>query len=182
MVQGGQILVIKAPIWGGETAARLAGVVSGVLLAYLAEKGAGTRSLFLLDEAPRLSDRIDFASATALLRSSGVCVGLICQDVSQFGREELRDPILANCETILSLRNPGHETVRFLQKKLGSRRSTSVTRSRDPHSGRASISEAFADSAVLGEREISQVPWVEYPAIILCPRITTKPIVVDLGR
>ncbi|MBC8235390.1 type IV secretory system conjugative DNA transfer family protein [bacterium] len=89
---------------------------------------------FILDESPRLRDRIDFKEVLSVSRSARVGVCLAAQDVAQFGDEREVSAILTNCLTFAVLRGCSPETARYFSSRLGQRSEqvVSVNRHREP--------------------------------------------------
>lgn len=176
--------------------ARVAEVLSGMMLNQLFNKvyrrfanprHPGRRSLFfVIDEAPRLKQRIKFDEVLSVSRSADVGICLAAQDVNQFGEEREYTAILANCLSFIAMRGSSIDTARYLSGRLGQRQEQAVGTStnRGPvdlfsHSGttRSSVSVP-----VIGEREIMHPPGSVYTATAHISPVSPKPFLVDLTR
>jgi type IV secretory pathway TraG/TraD family ATPase VirD4 len=140
--------------------------------------------LLILDEAPRLKDRIDLPSLMSLAASTRMSVVLAVQEVNNF-RDDERDVIFANCGTQILMGGAGPKTTEYFGARLGTRvgvrqvQSSSYTRSE----GRAWQSgHQAADVPVLGHVELSNPPGGPFSAVVHSRSLSRKPIIVDLTR
>jgi type IV secretory pathway TraG/TraD family ATPase VirD4 len=140
--------------------------------------------LLVLDEAPRLKDRLDLPRLMAVAASSGMSILLAMQEVNDFEEKE-REVILANCATHILLPGTGPKTTEYFGTRLGTRvavrqtQSSSYTR-REGHTWQAG--HQSAEVAVLGRAELASPPGGDYPAIVQNYAMSRKPILVDLTR
>jgi len=84
--------------------------------------GKRTAPLFLVvDEAPRLKNRIDFEEVLAVARGAATGVCLACQDVAQLGDDATRSALLTSCDTFVVLPGSSSESAAHLSRRLGDR-------------------------------------------------------------
>ena len=169
---------------------KLGEAVSGLFLSQFLNKQLqkfNTRSrpvLLILDEAPRLKDRIDLPSLMALAASANMSVVLAVQEVNNF-RDDERDVIFANCGTQVLMAGAGPKTTEYFGARLGHRiavrqtQSSSYTR-REGRTWQAG--HQTADVPVLGHAELSNPPGGPYSAIVHSRSLSRKPIIADLTR
>lgn len=196
-------------IIGDKLNNRRAGTLTSLMLNYLFShvynrlRGLGNVQIplyFILDEAPRLKDKIDFAEITSVGRgaNSGIC--LAAQDVTQFGSERATMEILVNCNTIITTKGVGPDSARFLSRMLGKRKVAEATFKPDTlrsdmgaiERGESLIwillkklfpnttSTRYVDVPVLADREIMYPPMGKYPGIVLVSPVCSKPVLVEL--
>lgn len=180
------LVLVTAPLADGK----LSEAVSGLFLAQflnvqLRKFNTSSRPVLLvLDEAPRLKDRLDLPRLMATSASSGMSVLLAIQEVSDFNEGE-RKAILANCGTHILMSGAGPDTTDYFSARLGKRivarqtQSTSYT-ARDGRSFQTGVQNSEID--VLGRNELASPPGGAYAAIVHCYEVSRKPILVDLGR
>jgi len=180
------LVVVTAPLADDK----LSEAVSGLFLAQflniqLGKFNTASRPVLLvLDEAPRLKDRLDLARLMATSASSGMSVVLAIQEVSEFDEAE-RKTILANCATHILMAGAGPDTTDYFSSRLGKRivarqtQSTSYT-ARDGRSFQTGVQNSEVD--VLGRNELAHPPGGKYSAIVHNYDMSHKPILVDLSR
>lgn len=179
------LFVVTAPIAHG----RLSTAVSSLFLGQFLNRQfqqfnrSSRPVLLVLDEAPRLKDRLDLAQLMAVSASSGMSVLLAVQEVTDFEEKE-RDVILANCGTHILLHRAGHRTTEFFGQRLGTRVATRQTQSssytREGASWQAGLQSA--EVPVLGRAELASPPGGEFGAFVHSYDLSRKPILVDLTR
>lgn len=181
------LLIIGAPLSFRKSSEVLSSIMLSQLITYvyrrLEVRGLGNVPLhFLIDEAARLKDRINYEEFLSTARSARTGITLALQDVTQLGTEREAQSVLANCQTAIVFAGCSHETANFLQDRLGQRKVQKVgvnRRDLELFGGRNQSSE---DAAVLGDREIMHIPVGLYPAIVHARGISAKPILVELDR
>jgi len=145
---------------------------------------------FLIDEAARLRDRIDFDQVMSVIRSADAGMVLAAQDVTQFGTEQERSAILTNCLTKIIFRGCSPDTANVFSEYLGKRNEFSVTSS-DSRNPWASIfsnittkNEQIVTLPVLGSREIMHPPDTcgRFCALIHSSQTSGKPFLVSFPR
>jgi hypothetical protein len=148
--------------------------------------GAAARPVvFMVDEAPRLKDRVDLEQVLSVARGANAGVCLAAQDVAQFGDEQRQSALLANCHSYVSMHGVSPASAAYLSKRLGTRAREEMTvtvsgsrRVFEPP-GR---SRQAAVGPVLGAREIMYPPFGPLTAVVHCPSAATGPFLVDLER
>ena len=176
--------------------ARAAEVMSGMILNQLfnhvyrrftaGSAGTATPLYFIIDESPRLKDRINYEEVLSVARSAKVGVCLAAQDVNQFGDQRQQTAILANCLTFITLRGASPDTAKYLSSRLGQRYEQMLIATRnhgpfDVFSQRGRNMQSVP-MPVLGEREIMHPPASTYCGIVQVSPVSGKPFLVDLTR
>jgi type IV secretory pathway TraG/TraD family ATPase VirD4 len=192
-LQTRHLLIVGAPLSGGQVSVTLSGLMLGQLKQRLFERfSSGQGSvLFVIDEAPQLADRVDVAQLMEVARSAGVGVVVAFQDAAKIRDENDRSSILSNAATLAMLPGASPLSVEALVKRLGQRfeRTHGLT-SGGPRIGwTPNIPQQTLGTEavpVLREREISQIPFGTRPAVVHVQArelgVTTKPMLVDLYR
>lgn len=185
------LLVIGASLADARASEVMSSIMISQLLAQVYRRfdagGARTaRPLYLIiDEAPRLKTRIDYAEVLSVARSARVGICLAAQDVSQFGDEREASGILSNCLTFICLRGVSAETARYFSGRLGNRADVAVEQgvNRGPrelvpgqHFGYQNVS-----LPVLDARAIMHPPFDTYSGIVHVSPVSPKPFLVDLA-
>lgn len=183
------MLIVGAPLRGGEVSATLAGLMLNQLAQRLYERfGSRQRPvLLMIDEAPQLVDRVDLAQLMEVSRSAGVGVVAAMQDVARVKDENDRSSILSNAAAFAILPGASPTSVGEFGKRLGQRfeRTAGLTMG-----GRAAglPTQTFGTEAVpvLRDREIMHPPFGTRSALIhvKAPElgVTAKPLLVDMHR
>jgi type IV secretory pathway TraG/TraD family ATPase VirD4 len=140
---------------------------------------------FIIDEAPRLRERIDYEQLLAVARGARAGVCLAAQDVAQFGTEQEQSALLANCHTYVSMAGASPASAAYFGARLG-------TRERDGFTVTTGGTRQFTDApqltrqtqtaAVLGPREIMFPPFGAHSALVHCPSASAAPFLVTLDR
>jgi len=182
----GGLVIVSAPIADGKLAEAASGIFLSLFLNRRFKKfGAAPRPVLLvLDEAPRLRDRIDLPSLLSLSAGAGVSVVLAVQEVHDL-REDERDVIFANCANLILMAGAGHKTTEYVSSRLGRRIAVKKTRSTSHalREGRV-VQSGFenAEVPVLGHSELASPPGGQYGATVHSYSLSRKPIIVDLTR
>lgn len=183
------LIVIGAPLHGSRTSVTLSSLMISQITRELYTRFGTTQGqqVFLfLDEAARLTDRINFEELLSVSRRAGVSVVLAAQTVTQFRDENERSAILDNCGTYISLPTPSKESAEYFISRLGQRQQSSMSVNRQIGSTFSSSSTQYSRSVasvpVIGPREIMDPPWGGRPAVIHCVEAASAPILVDLSR
>jgi type IV secretory pathway TraG/TraD family ATPase VirD4 len=182
------LLVAVAPLADGRLAETLSGMlVSQVILRVFSRFGnsQSPRPLFLMiDEAPRLKDRLNYEELLAVARGASVGVCLAAQDVTQFGDADTRTSILSNCQSLIVLPGTSPETAGYLSKRLGERPVEQVSVTQAPTGGffgTRTVGGSSGMAPVLGLREIMHPPFGDHVSIAHIPSVTREPFLVDLS-
>lgn len=199
-------LLVIGDSLGNERAAKLSSLILNQLFNHVYRRnkaGLGRRvpMSLIIDEAPRLNNRLNYEEILAVARNPDVGICLVAQDVSQFGNEREAAKILNNCNTGIVLKGVSPETAEFLSKQFKKRREQKVNvlrqrgladDFRDLDEGKSLLEIMLKnlipnptsidniEVPVLGEREIMYPPRGRYPATVLSTPITNKPFLVDL--
>jgi type IV secretory pathway TraG/TraD family ATPase VirD4 len=187
------LLIVGAPMRGGQISATLSGLLLNQLKQRLFERfGSGRRPVLLvIDEAAQIADRVDLAQLMEVARSAGVGVVVALQDAAKLRDEGDRSSILSNAASFVVLPGCSPLTVDAFSRRLGQRfEHTHGLTSGGPRQGwgPAIPQQSFGTEAVpvLREREIMQVPFGDRPALAHVNAhelgITPKPLIVDLYR
>lgn len=184
------LLIVGAALADGRAAEVMSGMFINQMNNYVYRRlsGAQSKSLplyFILDEAARLKDRINYEEMLSVVRSAKVGVCLASQDVSQFGEARQQSAILSNCLTFIALRGSSADTAKYLSSRLGQRHENQVHAT----TNRGSLdllsthgkSQQTVSIPVLGEREIMHPPGSPYAAVVHVTPVTKKPFLVDLN-
>jgi hypothetical protein len=180
------LLVVTAPL----ADERLSEAVSGLFLSQFINtqlKKFNTNSrpiLLVLDEAPRLKERLDLPRLMATSASSGMSVLLALQEVTDFDDKE-RDTVLSNCVTHILMPGAGAPTTEYFGKRLGTRTVARQTQSMNYSSREGPSFQTGVQNSelpVLGRAEMTTPPGGPYSAIVHCHELSRKPILVDLTR
>jgi type IV secretory pathway TraG/TraD family ATPase VirD4 len=180
------LFVVSAPI----ADQKLSEAVSGLFFSQFLNKQLqkfNTQSrpvLLVLDEAPRLKDRIDLPGLMSLAASTRMSVVLAVQEVNNF-REDERDVIFANCGTHVLMAGAGPKTTEYFGARLGTRVAVRQTQSSSYTRGAGRTWQSghqAADVPVLGHAELANPPGGAYSAVVHSRSLSRKPIVVDLTR
>jgi len=196
------LFIIGASLEGGEESK----VLSGIAFKLISEKlfsrfrqtnlqqnvrkfSTNKTSLlyFIVDEAPRLQDRIDFDMLLSVLRHANVRMCLAAQDVGQITDKNNKEKdIFANCNTLIIMRGCSSSTAEYFSKRLGERMAHFVDTAYESGFGYISNKNKSVRSEkvpVLSEREIMHPPEScgKYCAVVKIPD-QPKPFLVDLKR
>lgn len=139
--------------------------------------------LLVLDEAPRLKDRLDLNQLLATTASSGTSVLMAIQEVTQF-KEEERNAVLSNCATHILLGGAGDPTTTYFGSRLGTRIVSRATLNQNFGRDGRGVQTGYEsrDVPVLGRKEMADPPGGGYSALIHSYDISAKPVLVDLTR
>jgi type IV secretory pathway TraG/TraD family ATPase VirD4 len=186
------LLIVGASLADARAAEVLSSMMLNQLFTFIYRRfgpsGTGTPLpvYFVLDEAARLKERLNFEEILSVARSAKVGICLAAQDVSQFGDERHVAAILTNCLTSIVLRGCSPETARYFAARLGQRfeQVVNVNRQRGPFDLFSQYGRGMQTVAVpvLREREIMHPPGGPYCAVVQVAPVTAKPFLVDLTR
>lgn len=183
------LLIIGAPLSGSRTSVSLSSLMIAMLTRELYTR-FGQRNarkvFYFIDEAARLTDRIDFEELLSVSRAAGISVVLAAQNVAQFADKNERATILDNCATYVALPSPSDESATYFASRLGTREVSTLTESRTMGGFNApsstQYSRALSTVPVLGKREIMDPPWGVRSALVHCRPLSGAPFAVDLTR
>lgn len=190
MLDEHHLLVLGAPLKGGETSSALSGLMLNQLRQRLFERFSGRRRpvLLVVDEMPQIMGRVDIPQLLEVARSAGVGVVLGTQDTEQVKDPNERSTILSNAATVALMPGASPASVGEFGRRLGQRYEQSYGLSNDGVRGMRAPRQTLGTEAVpvLRERELLEQPFAQRAAIvhIKAPAlgITGKPIPVELFR
>lgn len=186
------LLVVGASLADARAAEVLSSILLNLLFNFIYRRfgpGGSHTALplyFILDEAPRLKERINFEEVLSVARAAKVGICLAMQDVAQFGDERQVSAILSNCLTIICLRGVSPTAAKYFSERLGQRVDQVIVQSRyrgpfDLFSQQGTSVQTMT-VPVLREREIMYPPFGPYCAVCQVSPVTNKPFLVDLTR
>lgn len=183
------LLVIGAPLSGSRTSISVSSLMIALLTRELYTRfgHANARHVFyFIDEAPRLTGRINFEELLSVARGAGLSVVLAAQNVTQFENENERATILDNCATYISLPTPSEKSAAYFASRFGERQVSTLSASRTVGTFRTAASTQYsrgmASVPVLGKREIMDPPWGPRTAVVHARTRCPAPFLVDLSR
>ena len=182
------LLVAVAKLGDGRRAEQMSSLIlSQFTQSVLDRFGTGQHRpvVFMVDEAPRLKDRIDLEQMLSVGRGANAGVCLAAQDVSQFGTEEEQSALLANCHTFVSMYGVSPASAGYFAKRLGNRlkeESTVTVNGTRKLLEPAGRSRQTTLAPVLGPREIMFPPLGPRTALVHCSSVSMAPFMVDLER
>lgn len=180
------LLVVTAPLAHDRTSAAVSSLfLSQFIRQQMLQFNRSSRPVLLvLDEAPRLADRLDLPQLMTTSASSGMSILLALQEVTDFS-EQQRETILANCATHILMAGAGPETTSYFGRRLGNRTVARQTQSMNySRRGGPSFQTGVQSSEVpvLGRTEMVNPPGSPYAAIVHSRELSAKPVLVDLER
>ena len=181
------LLVVVAPLHGTRTSEVLGSLMLSQIVRALYRRfgdRSGTHAFLIIDEAPRLAERLNFDELLSVSRRARVSVCLAAQDVTQFGDEQRRTAILSNCATYIALPSSSEASAKYVASRLGERQETVVDESDQAGSilARRTVSRSVRSVPVLGAREAMTPPWGPRTAIVHSAPVSAKPFLTDLTR
>lgn len=189
LTEAPSLLIIGAPLSGSRTSISLSSLMISMLTRNLYRRfgqNNARRVFYFIDEAARLTDRINFEELLSVSRAAGISVVVAAQNVTQFADKNERATILDNCGTYISLPTPSDESASYFASRLGAREVSTLTESRTfggiNNPWTIQFSRALSTVPVLGKREIMDPPWGERSAIVHCRPLSGAPFAVDLSR
>ncbi|MGY2126957.1 type IV secretory system conjugative DNA transfer family protein [Blastococcus sp. SYSU DS0617] len=179
------IVHVNAPIVDRS----LSEAASGLFLSQLLHRRmsrfgqASAPMLLVLDEAPRLQDRLDLGSLLSLAAGANVSVLLAAQDIDQFDKEK-RQEILANCGSLVLLAGANSSTTDYVMSRLGTRLRGKTTRADSlDHQGRSTSYTRDSETVpVLDHAALRHPPAGRFGATLLNDQISQRPVLIDLTR
>jgi type IV secretory pathway TraG/TraD family ATPase VirD4 len=183
------LLSIVAPLQDGQMAEMVSSLLINQILFRAFQRfggHGGVPVLLVLDEAPRVADRIDLEQILSVARAADVAVLLALQDAAQFSDQNQRSVIFANSGCVICTQGVSSTTAKLMSDRLGVHPVATMTTSQGPwvrgQSGGPNLSTATSMAPVLGEREIMSPPFDGRIACVHARDLSTKPFFVDLTR
>jgi type IV secretory pathway TraG/TraD family ATPase VirD4 len=188
VLQTPSFVSVVAPLHHGDLASMLSGLFISQLLyraynRYTAPGGAPL--LLVLDEAAELKDRIDFKSLLSVARAARVSALLAVQDVTQFD-DKSRSIVFGNCGTLIYLPGTTYDSAKYLSDQLGQHpmqtASTAVAPAASGWGNQRTHSWQTNMMPVLGTREIRDLPFGRFAAVVHSRPMADRPFLVDLAQ
>jgi len=177
---------VVAPLHHGDMASMLSGLFINQLLfrAYARYTSPGGVPLLLvLDEAAELKNQVDFKSLLSVARAAKVAALIAVQDVTQFD-DKSRSIVFGNCGTLIYLPGTTHDSAKYLSDQLGQHPvqtvSTAVGPAANGWGNQRTHSRQTTMVPVLGEREIHDLPFGRFAAVVRSRPMADRPFLVDL--
>lgn len=180
---------VVAPVQDGQMAAMLSSLFINQLLFRAYDRFAhpgGPPLLLVLDEAAQIADRVDFESLLSVAREAQVAAVIAVQDVAQFKDENQRSIVFANCGSAIYLRRTSAKSAELLSKRVGEHAVPSASVSVSPapsgwgtHTSRSTQTQMVP---ILAAREIMELPFGQFPAVVHAPDLADRPFLVDLAQ
>lgn len=182
------LLVAVAKMSDGRRAEQMSSLILSQFTQSVLDRFGGTSPrpvVLMIDEAPRLKDRIDLEQMLSVARGANAGAVLAAQDVAQFGTEQQQSALLANCHSYVSMYGVSPTSAEYFSKRLGTRMreelSVSISGNRKLMEG-PSRSRQVTQGPVLGPREVMFPPYGARSAIVHCSSLSSAPFMVDLER
>lgn len=106
------------------------------------------------------------------------------QDVLQFDDQNERSNIFGNCSTLVYLPQTSQASAEMLSKRLGQHPVPVQTTTRGPAANGWGINNTQGMQTqmvpILGEREIMQLPFGRFSAVVHSRQVSDRPFIVDL--
>lgn len=184
-LSGPGLIAFGAPMGHGRLGQSFAALVVNLLIERLHSRhGQPSYPLMLIvDEAARLVDRVDFEELLSTAAAANVTIVLATQDVAQLPEGKVRDGVLTNCQTLITMPGVGTETAKAMSARLGRRPELEVGIQREVASVfGTSIHHRHTLVPVLDTREITDLPFGARCAVVHSRPLSSKPFVVDFER
>lgn len=182
------LLIGVARLSDGRRAEQMSSLLlSQLMLTVLERFGRGTPRpfAFVIDEAPRIKDRLDLDALISVARGARAGVVLSAQDVSQFGPADQQNALLASCHSYISMSNVSPASADYLSRRLGTRQKEQYSYTQPGRRGLfepPARSYAVTTEPTLGSTEIMYPPFGQYAAIVHSPAVASGPFLVELSR
>lgn len=185
-----RLLIIGAPLRGGQVSATLSSLILSQLTQRLYERFGSDRRpvLLVVDEAAQMTERVDLAQLMEVGRSARVGVTLALQDLAKIRDENDRSSVITNAATFGVFPGCSAITLDAFKRRLGERYERTNSMSTSATRGTRIPSHSYSTELVpvLRDREISEVPIARRSFVAHINardlNITGKPIPSDLER
>jgi type IV secretory pathway TraG/TraD family ATPase VirD4 len=137
--------------------------------------------MWILDEAPKYAARIQLDQLLDVIRGANVAVVVGLQDVTQFGHEDERKRMLANCQMLIALKGLAPESASYVSSRMGTRM-TPVTSHQMDRSGFMTPSVRHEALPILGDRELMFPPVGHFGAVVHSPELSPAPLLVTFDQ
>jgi type IV secretory pathway TraG/TraD family ATPase VirD4 len=179
---------VVAPLHHGDLASMLSGLFINQLLFRAYDRytnPGGVPLLLVLDEAAELKNRVDFKSLLSVARAAQVAALIAVQDVTQFD-DKSRSVVFGNCGTLIYLPGTSADSAKYLSDQLGQHpvqtASTTVGPASSGWGNQRTQSWQTAMVPVLGTREIHDLPFGRFAAVVHSRPMSDRPFLVDLAQ
>ena len=179
---------VVAPLHHGDMASMLSGLFINQLLFRAYDRytnPGGVPLLLVLDEAAELKNRVDFKSLLSVARAAQVAALIAVQDVTQFD-DKSRSVVFGNCGTLIYLPGTTYDSAKYLSDQLGQHpvqaASTAVGPAANGWGNQRTHSWQTSMAPVLGTREIRDVPFGRFAAVVHSRPMADRPFLVDLAQ
>ena len=179
---------VVAPLHHGDMASMLSGLFINQLLFRAYDRytnPGGVPLLLVLDEAAELKNRVDFKSLLSVARAARVAALLAVQDVTQFD-DKSRSVVFGNCGTLIYLPGTTYDSAKYLSDQLGQHpvqtASTAVGPAANGWGNQRTNSWQTSMVPVLGTREIRDLPFGRFAAVVHSRPMADRPFLVDLAQ
>jgi type IV secretory pathway TraG/TraD family ATPase VirD4 len=183
------LVSVVAPVQDGLMATLLSSLFLNQLLFRAYDRFAnpgGVPVLLVLDEAARLQDFVDFEAILSVAREARVAALIALQDAAQFKDENQRSIIFSNSGTLIYLPGTSSVSSQLLSGRLGQHpvqtTSTSVSPAPSGLGSQRTRQTQTAMVPVLGQREISNLPFGPHSAVVHSRPVADPPFLVDLTQ
>jgi type IV secretory pathway TraG/TraD family ATPase VirD4 len=183
------LVSVVAPVQDGLMGTLLSSIFVNQLLFRAYDRftnPGGVPVLLVLDEAARLADFVDFESILSVAREARVAGLIALQDAAQFKDENQRSIIFSNCGTLIYLPGASSLSAKLLSDRVGQHpvQATSVSVGPAPsgwgsHRTRSTQTQM---APILGQREISNLPFGPHAAVVHAQPLADPPFLVDLTQ
>ncbi|MBJ7469804.1 MAG: type IV secretory system conjugative DNA transfer family protein [Solirubrobacteraceae bacterium] len=184
-LSGSGLVAFGAPLGDGRLGESFAALFLNLLIERVHARHGGSAypAILIIDEAARLADRVDFELLLSTSRAAGVSVVLAAQDIAQFPEGRVRDGVLANCQTLITMPGVGATTAQKVSERLGTRPEIEIDHHRQTnHFFASAVNRRHQRVPVLDTREIFEPPFGPQCAVVHSRPLSPKPFVVDLSR
>lgn len=179
---------VVAPLHHGDLASMLSGLFINQLLFRAYDRytnPGGVPLLLVLDEAAELKNRVDFKSLLSVARAAQVAALIAVQDVTQLD-DKSRSVVFGNCGTLIYLPGTSADSAKYLSDQLGQHpvqtASTTVGPASSGWGNQRTQSWQTAMVPVLGTREIHDLPFGRFAAVVHSRPMSDRPFLVDLAQ
>ena len=179
---------VVAPLHHGDMASMLSGLFINQVLFRAYDRytnPGGVPLLLVLDEAAELKNRVDFKSLLSVARAAQVAALIAVQDVTQFD-DKSRSVVFGNCGTLIYLPGTTYDSAKYLSDQLGQHpvptASTAVGPAANGWGHQRTQTFQTSMAPVLGTREIRDLPFGRFAAVVHSRPVHDKPFLVDLAQ
>ncbi len=177
------LLILGCPLSEGEEAFKLTAIAYCVLRNKIYKNGQlGVPSVWIIDEAGELANRLELYRDLATIRSYNVGLFLSVQQLSQFGEKQYKNYV-ANCANKILLEGIDYNTAEYFEKAFGSKNINSISKTIDRGKD-MSWSSAVKSVPVLSSSALMSYPndFLEYSGIYYNQSLLGRPVLLNFKR